>query len=79
MKLATIGSRELKYNTNFGEKTVRNFLLRYMEKYKDKITKVISGGAIGTDQIAEEVANRFKLSIEIIRPVNPQLKKSLSL
>lgn len=60
MKLAIIGSRGI---TDINIKD-------YIDKIdnSDEITEIISGGAKGIDTLAEEYADKLKLSKHIIRP-----------
>lgn len=55
MKVAVIGSRSLK-NVDIS---------KYIPK---ETTEIITGGAIGIDTLAEEVADKRKISKSVIRP-----------
>jgi hypothetical protein len=58
MIIAVIGSRMFNDYEYLKEK---------MKLFPD-ITKIVSGGAIGTDKLAEKYAEEFNLEIEIILP-----------
>lgn len=59
MKVAIIGSRDFtSYDTFKSE----------LEKLNLDITSIVSGGAIGTDTLAEQYATEKDITIEIIRP-----------
>ena len=55
MKVAIIGSRSL----------INVEISKYIPK---NVTEIISGGAIGIDTLAEEVADKRRISKSIIRP-----------
>lgn len=55
MKVAIIGSRSL----------INVEISKYIP---DNVTEIISGGAIGIDTLAEEVADKRRISKSIIRP-----------
>ena len=55
MIISIIGSRSLNLNLN-----------KYIKI--DKISKIITGGALGIDKCAEKFARENKISLEIIRP-----------
>lgn len=59
MKLAIIGSRDF---------TDYDLLSRELKQYKDKITRVISGGAKGADTLGERWAKENNIPIQIFLP-----------
>ena len=59
MKLAIIGSRDF---------TDYDLLSKELEQYKDKITRVISGGAKGADTLGERWAKENNIPIQIFLP-----------
>ena len=65
MKLAVVGSREFN-DFELVEEEIIERILEY--------DSIITGGAKGVDQFAEEFAVRNNLPYEIIRPINPSNK-----
>ena len=57
MKLAISGSRGLSVN-----------LSEYIEALDFEVTEIITGGAKGIDQCAEDYANQHNLKLTVIRP-----------
>lgn len=58
-KLAVIGSR------NFDDYDLLEMIL---DKFKDKITTIVSGGANGADSLGEKWANKNDISTKIYKP-----------
>ena len=63
IKLAIIGSRSFN-NYIFA----KNKILKIIDEYNIIPNKIISGGAYGSDKIAEMFANDYNIPIEIILP-----------
>ena len=66
MKVAIIGSRSL----------INVEISKYIP---ENVTEIISGGAIGIDTLAEEVADKRRISKSIIRPEYDKYGKKLHL
>ena len=66
MKVAIIGSRSL----------INVEISKYIP---DNVTEIISGGAIGIDTLAEEVADKRRISKSIIRPEYDKYGKKVPL
>lgn len=80
-KLAIVGSRTIAAKVNHAiedeslkkeleakSKKDSEFIINYVEQFIDKISLVISGGALGVDSIAQEIAKKHGLPILIIYP-----------
>lgn len=61
--LAIIGSRSFN-NFSFA----KNEIIEILKENNIKLSKIISGGASGADNIAEQFANKYNIPIEIIKP-----------
>jgi hypothetical protein len=59
MKLAIVGSR------SFNDEVLLNEIL---DKHKDKITLVVSGGAIGADLLGEQWAKKHNIPTKVFYP-----------
>jgi hypothetical protein len=59
MKLAIVGSRTFRDAVKFK---------RYMNSFDIQISEVVTGGAIGTDQMAEMWAKARGIPVKVIRP-----------
>jgi len=73
VKIAIVGSRE-----GFSEKQVHTtlwMLTTHLTTSGTIIDGIISGGARGVDKFAESFAKKFGCNLEIIRPINPSIKK----
>ena len=66
MKIAIVGSR-----VGFFQEDVDN---RLKERIDIKNDELITGGARGVDDYAEQFFRAFNLPVEIIRPINPANK-----
>jgi hypothetical protein len=66
MKIAVIGSRD-----DFFQEDVDNILKNKVDTKNDCL---ISGGARGVDDYAEQFFRAFNLNCEIIKPINPSNK-----
>lgn len=63
INLAIIGSRN--YNNYI---QAEEQIIKILKENNLNISKIISGGAIGTDKLAEKFAEVYNLPIEIIKP-----------
>lgn len=59
MRLAVIGSRTFKDY---------NLLKNELKKYIGKVEEIVSGGAIGADELAEKFAKEYNIPIKIFKP-----------
>ena len=66
MKLAIVGSRDIKYI----------FIAEYLPT---DVTEIVSGGAKGVDTLAENYADKHKISKLILRPQYNKYKKGAPL
>jgi len=58
MRLAVVGSRSFKDY---------NLLKSELKKYEN-ITEIVSGGAIGADELAEKFAKEYNIPVKIFKP-----------
>lgn len=59
MRVAIVGSR------NFNDFSMFE---KEIDKYKDKITEIVSGGAKGADKLAQKYTKKHNIPIKIFKP-----------